>query len=212
MDSPSHRVNKRIKHITSTEPVIIREEKDFDLDELTMKVQEVQGKLTDEQSAIFNTVLGAVKEEAPINLFIDARGGCGKTFLINGILAAVSGLDPQGCVALAMATTGIAANLLDLGRTYHSRMKAPLTPIDKSTLNISAQSGLAKLIQMARLILIDEVTMLDSYQLEAMDRSLEDLLKKPGVPFGGKVVVLAGDFRQCLPVIPAASRPAIVKQ
>ena len=209
---PTEEDLSRIQHITNTEPVIIREEKEFNVEELITEVQSLKDKFTEEQSAIFNTVLDAVKNEAPMNLFIDARGGCGKTFLINGILAAVRSLEPQGCVALAMATTGIAANLLDLGRTYHSRMKAPLTPDDKSTLNISAQSGLAQLIQMTRLLLIDEVTMLDRFQLEAMDRTLQDLLKKPGIPFGGKVVVLAGDFRQCLPVIPAASRPAIVKQ
>ena len=29
-------------------------------------------------------------------------------------------------------------------------------------------------------------------------------------PFGGKVIVLSGDFRQCLPIIPGACRGAIV--
>ena len=66
--------------------------------------------------------------------FIDARGGCGKTFIINAILGAVRSLESGGCVALAMATTGIASNLLDLGRTFHSRLKAPLTPTEESTL------------------------------------------------------------------------------
>ena len=110
-----------------------------------------------------------------------------------------------------MATTGIAANLLELGRTFHSRMKAPLTPDEESTLQISAQSSLAKLIQMAKLLMIDEATMLDKLQLEAMDRTLRDLMKMPDEPFGGKIVILAGDFRQCLPVVPGASRAGTVK-
>ena len=60
-------------------------------------------------------------------------------------------------------------------------------------------------------MMIDEATMLDRYQLEAMDRTLRDLMSNPDVPFGGKVVILAGDFRQCLPVVPGANRPGTIK-
>ena len=58
--------------------------------------------------------------------------------------------------------------------------------------------------------MIDEATMLDRYQLEAMDRTLRDLMELPQSPFGGKTLILAGDFRQCLPVVPGASRAATV--
>ena len=109
-------------------------------------------------------------------------------------------------MALATATTGIAANLLDLGRTFHSRLKAPLTLSDESTLQISGQSSLAKLVRMAKLILIDEATMLDRLLLEALDRSLRDLMGQHNKPFGGKTLLLAGDFRQCLPVVKGANR------
>ena len=118
-------------------------------------------------------------------------------------------MDPTGCVALAMATTGIAANLLKLGRTFHSRLKAPLTATEDSMLQISAQSSLAKLVRMAKLLLIDESTMLDRFQLEAMDRTLKDLLGNDKL-FGGKIIILAGDFRQCLPVVPGSSRAGTV--
>ena len=113
---------------------------------------------TSEQSGIFNTVMDAVRHQKSLWAFIYARGGCGKTFLLNAILSAVRSSEGGGCVALAMATTGIAANLLKLGRTYHSRLKAPLTPTDESMLQISAQSSLAKLVRMAKLLLIDEST------------------------------------------------------
>ena len=109
-------------------------------------------------------------------------------------------------MALATATTGIAANLLDLGRTFHSRLKAPLTLSEESTLQISGQSSLAKLVRMSKLILIDEATMLDSLLLEALDRSLKDLMGKQNQPFGGKTLLLAGDFRQCLPVVKGANK------
>ena len=95
----------------------------------------------------------------------------------------------NGCVALAMRTIGIAAQLLDLGRTFHSRMKAPLEPDENSTLNITAQSSLARLVRMARLLLIDEATMLHRFQLEALDCTLRDLMNEPTIPFGGKIII-----------------------
>ena len=200
----------RVESITSTDPVVIREEKDFDVDELRTTVQETVDKFTEEQAAVFKAVMAAVKERKSLCAFIDARGGCGKTFIINAILKAVRSLESGGCVALAMATTGIASNLLDMGRTFHSRMKAPLSPHEESTLQISGQSSLAKLVQMAKLLLVDEAPMLDRFLLEALDRSLRDLMGQPGTPFGGKIIVLAGDFRQCLPVVPGANRAGTV--
>merc|ERR1711963_314426 len=93
---------------------------------------------------------------------------------------------------------------------FHSRMKAPLTPSENSTLAISGQSVLAKLIRMSKLLLIDEATMLDRFMLEALDRTLRDIMMKPDRPFGDKILILAGDFRQCLPVVPGAMRAGIV--
>ena len=125
-------------------------------------------------------------------------------FLTNAILGMVRTSEPGGCVALATAATGIIAHFLHLGRTFHSRLKAPLTLSEESTLQISGQSSLAKLVRMAKLILIDEATMLDSLLLEALDRSLKDLMGEQKKPFGGKTLLLAGDFRHCLPVVKEA--------
>ena len=123
---PTREEMARVENITSTDPVVIRKEKDFNVDELAANMEEVVPMFTHDQNKIYNIVLEAVKKNQSLWVFIDARGGCGKTFLLNAILAAVRSLEPSGCVALAMATTGIAANLLSLGRTFHSRLKAPL--------------------------------------------------------------------------------------
>ena len=199
-----------IETVMILQPAVIREELDFNMDVVTETVQQRVPTFTEEQKTVFQTIMDAVKNEEPLQAFIDARGGCGKTYLLNTILAAVRSLEPQGCTALAMATTGIAANLLELGRTFHSRMKAPLTPLEDSTLAISGQSNLAQLIRMSRLLLIDESTMLDRYMLEALDRTLRDILDMPDMVFGGKILILAGDFRQCLPVVPGATRAGTV--
>ena len=108
-------------------------------------------------------------------------------------MAAVRILD-GGSVGLAVGSTGIAANLLHLGRTFHSRFKVPLNINCESVCNIVAQSTLARLICMAKIIVWDEAPMNHRYQMEALDRTLRDLTGQD-IPFGGKTVVLSGDFR-----------------
>jgi hypothetical protein len=68
---------------------------------------------------------------------------------------------------------------------------------------------------MAALIIWDEDPMTHCRCFEALDRTMRDILseKKPSnamLPFGGKPVVLGGDFRQILPVVHKGSRSAIV--
>ena len=43
------------------------------------------------------------------------------------------------------------------------------------------------------------------YALEAVDRTLRDITGLE-LPFGGKVMVFGGDFRQLLPVVPNATK------
>ncbi len=56
------------------------------------------------------------------------------------------------------------------------------------------QSNLAELIKRSQLIVWDEAPMAHKHIFEAVDRCLRDIQKKD-VPFGGKTVVLAVDFR-----------------
>ena len=211
LDPMSDEEKATVDGLVNIEDAIIREEMDYDVTELITNVETTVDKLNAEQREIYNTVMRAVHDNESLQVFLSARGGCGKTFLLNGLLDAVRSDQPGGCIAIAMATTGIAAQLLHLGRTFHSRMKAPFEPHEQSTLNITGQSSLAKLVRRARLLLIDEATMLHRFQLEALDRTLRDLMDKPDLPFGGKIVILAGDFRQCLPVVAGANRPKIVE-
>ena len=75
-----------------------------------------------------------------------------------------------------------------------------------SPANITKQSNVTKLVKISLLLLIDEATMLHRFHLEALDRTLRYLMDKPDTIFGGKIVILAGDFRQCLPVVPGANQ------
>jgi hypothetical protein len=189
-------------------PVLIQEELEFDINSLREDLKGKQIKFTTSQRKVFDKVVKAVEDKIPLCVFVDARGGTGKTFVLNAILAAVRVMD-GGSVALAVGSTGIAANLLHLGRTLHSRFKVPLNINSESICNIDAQSTLAKMICMAKVIVWDEAPMNHRYQMEALDRTLRDLTGQD-VPFGGKIIVLSGDFRQCLPVIPHANQAQVV--
>jgi len=75
---------------------------------------------------------------------------------------------------------------------------------------ISKQSPEAALVRAADLIVWDEAPMMHKHVFEAVDRTLRDIMGRPDVLFGGKVVVLGGDFRQILPVVPRGNRGQIV--
>ena len=125
--------------------------------------------------------------------------GTGKTFIGETLL---SYFRSQGKVALANATTGIASLLLQHGRTMHSRFKIPLDIDEFSNFQISKQSETAKLIRKTSLIIWDDAPMAHKHIFDAFDRCLRDICSKDDVPFGGKTIVLMGDWRQVLPIVP----------
>jgi hypothetical protein len=135
--------------------------------------------------------------------FLDAPGGTGKTFPISLPLATIRS---RNYIALAIASSGIAATLLDGGQTAHSALKLPLnlqttvTP----TCNINRTSGMGKVLQSCQLIVWDECTMAHKKALETLHRTLQDFRGNEQL-FGGALILLSGDFRQTLPVIPRST-------
>jgi hypothetical protein len=76
----------------------------------------------------------------------------------------------------------------------------------KSTCNIKQDHIRADFLRAASLFIWDEAPMMNRYCFEAFDRTMRDIMGKVhesnrDKPFGGKVVVLGGDFRQILPVV-----------
>ena len=157
-------------------PPVLQEELAYDLPQLRALAAEQLPTLLPSQRQLSDTVLQAVRRRAPLAVFVDAPGGTGKTYTLNAILTTVRA---EGLVALAVAHSGIAATLLQNGRTFHSRFKAPLSPDPTSTCAISAQSPLAELIRRTALIVWDEAPMSHRYLLEALDRTLQDITGDP---------------------------------
>ncbi|POM72471.1 Helitron helicase-like protein, partial [Phytophthora palmivora] len=112
----------------------------------------------------------------------------------------------QRKVAIAVASSRIAATLLTGGNTAHSTFRIPLKLSEFSTCSLSWQSQKAELIRKASLIIWDEAPMMHRACFEAVDRSFRDIMKNELEPFGGKVMVFSGDHRQILPVLKDATR------
>lgn len=125
--------------------------------------------------------------------------------MINLLLAKVR---YGGKIALAVASSGIAATLLVGGRTAHSTFKLPLkydSDDITSVCNVSKQSGTGKLMQDNCLIIWDEASMSQKTSVEALDRTMRDL-RHNNSPMGGCTVLFSGDFRQILPVVTRGTR------
>ena len=188
---------------------IMTEELTYKREEQWEKASNCEKQMNADQAKVYYKVIESVLTENTEQtlFFVDGPAGTGKTFLYNAILAKIRS---EGKIALAVASSGIAAELLEGGRTAHSRFKIPIPILPTSTCNISRQSELAKLITQTSLIIWDEASMLHKYVYECVHRTFCDLLRDDK-PFGGKVVLLGGDFRQVLPVIRHASQADIIQ-
>lgn len=156
-----------------------------------------------QQKHVYDTIMQAVSNNAGGLYFLDAPGGTGKTFVISLILATIRS---EQKIALALASSGIAATLLEGGRTAHSALKLPLNiqVIETPNCNISRNSAMAKVLRLTSIILWDECTMANKKSLEAFNRTMQDLRGNQQL-FGGALILLSGDFRQTLPVIPRST-------
>jgi hypothetical protein len=178
---------------------IIRET-NYDVAQLQQYVAVNEPLLVADQRVAYDAILHLVNSNAGGLIFLDAPGGTGKTFVINLLLAKIR---MQSKIAIAVASSGIAATLLQGGRTAHSTFKLPLN-LARSEVplcHISKGTGQAKVLESCQLIVWDECTMAHKHAFEALDRTLQDLRGNTTI-MGGVVVVLAGDFRQTLPIIP----------
>jgi hypothetical protein len=185
---------------------LLEVECDYNVKVLQAEVAMAIENLNDGQRATYNGVIDAYAAHHAKVIFIDGPGGTGKTYIENLILNVVRS---HGDVALAVASSIIAALLLSGGRTTHSYLKIPIALDCTSFCYIRKQDDLATPIRQTKLILWDEAPMTNKLAFEAVDRTLRDLTDR-NEPFGGIVFVMSGDFRQVLPVIPRGSHADIV--
>ncbi|KAL7284959.1 hypothetical protein ACG7TL_000048 [Trametes sanguinea] len=164
--------------------------------------------LNAEQKLIADAILEAVLNCKPFLAFIDGPAGRGKTFLINAI---ADYCRARNHIVITTATSAYAAQLYHGGRTTHSAFKVPVN--DNNELlqsTISSYSSRADLIRAARLIVWDEAPTANSAVLACVEEVCRRVMSN-NLPFGGKVFILLGDFRQTCPVIRHGTRAQAVQ-
>ncbi|WJX61982.1 DNA helicase [Trifolium repens] len=188
---------------------LIFDELNYDRRSLVDEHRKLMSTMTNEQRRIYDRIMKKVEENRQGLFFLYGYGGTGKTYIWRAMSAA---LRSKGEIVLTVASSGIAALLIPGGRTAHSRFAIPINVHETSTCEIpaSATNDLSNLIRRAKLIISDEAPMMHRHCFECVDRTLQDIMGKKNIPFGGKVVVLGGDFRQILPVIPKGTRQEVV--
>jgi len=125
----------------------------------------------------------------PSTYLWQAPGGTGKTFTAKSCIDYARG---QNKVVLCVASSGLAATLLQGGRTAHSLLRIPIEIEEHSTCNIPTNSQRAELIRRAHAILWDEALSSHRFNFQAVDRTLRDICGMPDTPFGGKIFIAMG--------------------
>ena len=131
------------------------------------------------------------------NVFLTGEPGSGKTHTINQYVAYLRscGIEPA-----ITASTGIAATHIG-GYTIHSwsgiGVRRDLTNYDLD--RIGQNRNVVRRVGNARILIIDEVSMLSAQTLAMVDAVCREL-RRSGQPFGGLQTVLVGDFFQLPPV------------
>jgi ATP-dependent DNA helicase PIF1 len=136
-----------------------------------------------------------------LNVFLTGEPGSGKTHTIN---LYTKWLSERGVEPSVTASTGIAATHVG-GMTIHSwsgiGVKHDVSDYDIEI--IASREKTARRLIDAKVLIIDEISMLDAKTLASVDRVLRTLRRKmlaQEQPFGGLQVIFVGDFFQLPPV------------
>jgi hypothetical protein len=200
-----------LPNIEEAIPIDLADEYDIAREEIQANLQ--MAKLNADQRNMVDLIMGDLDEirngQDPKcrAYFLDGPGGSGKTMVYNTLIAYFRS---QVVHVAPSAWTGIAGTLLTGGRTCHSLFKLPVPILDTSVCHVSPTSTHATYLRSITMFIIDEASMVPVHALSAIDNMLRDISGQD-VPFGGKIFLLGGDFRQVLPVVPRKPRTVIVE-
>lgn len=131
------------------------------------------------------------------NVYLTGEPGSGKTHTIN---AFVQWLRESGIEPSITAATGIAATHVG-GMTVHSwsgiGIAESLSRADVD--RIATKEHIAKRIAKAKVLIIEEISMLSATTFEMADAVCREV-RRVDKPFGGLTVILVGDFFQLPPI------------
>ena len=133
------------------------------------------------------------------NVFLTGEAGAGKSTLLREFIRR------SGRNCLVVAPTGIAA-LNAGGTTIHSQFMLKPGLLDPVKLEPVTDGYRYRVLRMAQTVVVDEISMVRSDLFCAMDARLRELASHEDRhrPFGGRQMILVGDFLQLPPVVGSA--------
>jgi len=134
--------------------------------------------------------------ENGFNLFLTGSAGTGKSYTIKGI---INFLELNNIEYGLTALTGCAAVLIK-GQTIHSYLGLGISRnIEEIFTNISKYKSKINNIRKLKVLIIDEISMMDEELFELINNLLKKI-KNNNKPFGGIQIILVGDFHQLPPI------------
>lgn len=188
-----------------TPKLVVESEPTLDVEYYKSKYKKNYTMLNVEQKHAFHLMTDPASSSKLFS--VDSPAGCGKTFLFETLIYYFWSLNKS---VISMAWTGIASILLPGGMTSHKVFKLPISMKDTKKLYITMESDISR-IKNCDVIMYDESSMIPRKALKLIESSLRDICETE-IPFGGKVIILGGDFRQTLPVIKYGTKSIIIKE
>ena len=160
----------------------------------------------DQQLAIYHQLWGESSEEQRLiidaatdlnvimPMMVHAPAGFGKSHSFNAIAAKIR--SERKTLAI-MASTGLAALSFPGGRTCHATFKMNIVEdpsIDEIQCDFSDMGDKADFLRRIDILIWDEAPMGHRAWMEAIDKKLKEVTQQDA-PFGGKMMILGGDFR-----------------
>ena len=139
------------------------------------------------------------------NVFLTGSAGAGKTYVLNGYIQYLQEHDVEVAIT---ASTGIAATHMG-GMTIHAWSGIGIRDVmtDWDIEMMEEKKYLWDRYDKARVLVIDEVSMLSGKFLDNLDRICKAFKRNFEKPFGGMQIILCGDLFQ-LPPITKGDAPA----
>lgn len=138
-------------------------------------------------------------EHTGVNVFLTGKAGTGKTTFLRQVMK------NSAKTAVVVAPTGVAA-INASGVTIHSFFQlspAPFVPGAETRDKFNFSKQKLRVIRSLDLLIIDEISMVRSDLLDAIDNALRKY-RKDGRPFGGVQLLMIGDLQQLAPVVTPA--------
>jgi hypothetical protein len=159
--------------------------------------------LNQEQKRAFHIIANHASDACPeqLKMYLGGMGGTGKTQVIKALISMFDQRQ-ENHRFIVLAPTGTAAALLN-GSTYHSILGIRSFSNSGEEESVKNENSIIREVQQrlqgVDYIFIDEISMIACHELYAISSQLSKVMNEHNKPFGGKNIILAGDFAQLPP-------------